>query len=93
MLMRNRRQYGEMTAADWGSGVGTTIGAGLRTFFPNLTTDSGGQLVSKQYIDEGTFVEPSWWSQQTTGTKILVGGAAFLIGAAGLVALRAKLKR
>lgn len=98
MLMRSSfkryGRYGEMTAADWGSGVGSTIGAGLRTFFPNLTTDPNDQQIAMtRYVDEGTWVQPSWWSQQTTGTKILIGGAVFMIGAVGLVTLRAKLKR
>lgn len=87
-------RYGEMTVSDWGSGVGTAIGAGLRTFFPGLSTE-GNQPSSNEPLVayQSGYSEPSWWSQQTTGTKVLIGGAAFLIGAAGLVALRAKLKK
>lgn len=91
--MRMYRRYGEATAADVGSGVGTAIGAGLSTFFPGLSTTGNQPTYYTGGGLQAGYVQPSWWSEQTTGTKILVGGVVFLIGAAGLVALRSKLRR
>lgn len=90
-------RYSDVTAGDVGGGVGTAIGTILRTYLPLSTGGTPDQATwrgpGQPPWMAGATSSPSWWSQQTTGTKVLVGGVAFLGAAVGLVALRAKLKR
>lgn len=76
--------YGD-TASDVGGGVGAGVGSLIKNLFGGGSTPAPAAPTAYLPV-----APPSWWAQQTMGTKVLAGGAAFAVLAAGVAFVRGK---
>jgi hypothetical protein len=88
--------YGDDTS-DAGSTIGSGIGTGLTNLIRGLTSGSTGGTSITNYQPGGPTYpglvgQPSWWDQQTLGTKFLIGGAGFLTAAGAVAWIRSRKK-
>lgn len=89
-------RYGDETT-DAGSTIGSGIGTGLTNLIRGLTTGSTGGTSITSYQPGGPaypqlVAQPSWWDQQSLGTKFLIGGAGFMVAAGTVAWIRSRRK-
>lgn len=83
---RGLRGYG-VEASDVGGAIGAGTGSLLQQLFPQVFPGEQPVPYTSGGVT-GTYQKPSWWAQQSTGTKFLIGGLGLLGAAAVIVKLK-----